>query len=412
MKKTFTVNIGQSIFNIDEDAYDILKKYLISVKKYFNTIDDQGEIIIDFELRIAENFSSKISVNKNIIDLDDVRKMIKIMGTLDDFKEAYGNETNQEKQNNDTYEDRKLYRDSSNRIIAGVGAGIAQYFKIDPIIVRIVLILASLGGLGLIAYIICWIGVPTKDFDVNLRKTFYRDPEENIIGGVAKGMANYLNLDVTLIRVFFFISIFFGGFGLLLYIFLWIFTKEASSIGQKMNMSGYNINLSNIEDFIKKNTAKKNGKESTLTKIFLFPFRLIAPLINTLAKMLIILFRLILFIIITFIAALCFMFLIIILVNLFNLSNNLDIASYHLISVCIGLLLTIGISIIIAAKIMFKRTIVNPYVFAILFFIWLTFLLLNLFSFPDLLINLQEQGFLYDWIVITKNSTGILIDID
>ena len=60
------------------------------------------------------------------------------------------------------------------------------------------------------------------------------------------------------------------------------------------------------------------------------------------------------------------MLLIIILVNIFNLSNNLDIASYHLIS--IGLLLTIGISIIV--EIMFKRTIVNPYVFAILFFLW------------------------------------------
>ena len=67
---------------------DILKKYLISVKKYFNTIDDQDEIIKDFELRIAENFSSKISVDKKSIDLNDVRKMIKIMGTLDDFKEA------------------------------------------------------------------------------------------------------------------------------------------------------------------------------------------------------------------------------------------------------------------------------------------------------------------------------------
>ena len=401
MKKTFTVNIGQSIFNIDEDAYDILKKYLISVKKYFNTIDDQGEIIKDFELRIAENFSSKISVDKKCIDLGDVRKMIEIMGTLDDFKEAYGNEINQETQDNDTYEDRKLYRDSSNRIIAGVASGIAQYFNIDPIIVRILLILASLGGLGLIAYIICWIGVPTKDFDTNLRKTFYRDPEENIIGGVAKGIANYLKIDVTLIRIFFFISIFFGGFGLLLYIFLLIFTKKASSIGQKMNMSGYNINLKNIEDFIKKNTAKKNGKESTFTRIFLFPFRLIAPLINTLAKVLIILFRLILFIIITFIAALCFMLLIILLVNIFNLSNNLDIASFYIISVCIGLLLTIGISIIIAAKIMFKRTIVNPYVFAILFFLWLTFLLLNLFSFPNLLINLQEQGILYDWMEIS-----------
>ena len=37
-----------------------------------------------------------------------------------------------------------------------------------------------------------------------------------------------------------------------------------------MNMSGYNINLSNIEDFIKKNTTKKNGKESTLTTFFYF----------------------------------------------------------------------------------------------------------------------------------------------
>ena len=399
MKKTFTVNIGQSIFNIDEDAYDILKKYLISVKKYFNTIDDQGEIIKDFELRIAENFSSKISVDKKSIDLGDVRKMIKIMGTLDDFKEAYGSEINQETQSNDTYYDRKLYRDSSNRIIAGVASGIAQYFKIDPIIVRILFFLAVLPGL--ITYLIFWLGVPTKDFDPNLRKTFYRDPDDKIIGGVAKGMANYLKIDVTLIRIFFFISIFFGGFGLLLYIFLWIFTNKASSIGQKMNMSGYNVNLSNIEDFIKKNTTKKNGKESTLTRIFLFPFRLIAPLINTLAKVLVILFRLILFIIITFIAALCFMLLIIILVNIFNLSNNLDIASYHLISVCIGLLLTIGISIIVASKIMFKRTIVNPYVFAILFFLWLTFLLLNLFSFPNLLINLQEQGILYDWMEIS-----------
>mgnify|MGYP006434048009 FL=1 len=294
MKKTFTVNIGQSIFNIDEDAYEILKKYLISVKNYFNKIDDQGEIIKDFELRIAENFSSKISVNKKSIDLNDVRKMIEIMGTLEDFKEVDGNDKNQETKSN-ADDDRKLYRDSSNRIIAGVCSGIAQYFKIDPLIVRILFFLAVLPGL--IVYLIFWLGVPTKDFDSNLRKTFYRDPDDKIIGGVAKGIANYLKADVTLIRIIFFISIFFGGFGLLIYIFLWIFTKEAKSIGQKMNMSGYSINLSNIEDFIKKKINKNDNKESTLTAIFLFPFRLLAPLINILAKVLIILFRLILFII-------------------------------------------------------------------------------------------------------------------
>jgi len=395
MKKTFTVNIGQSIFNIDEDAYGILKKYLISVKNYFNKIDDQGEIIKDFELRIAENFSSKISVNKKSIDLNDVRKMIEIMGTLEDFKEVDGNDKNQETKSN-ADDDRKLYRDSSNRIIAGVCSGIAQYFKIDPLIVRILFFLAVLPGL--IVYLIFWLGVPTKDFDSNLRKTFYRDPDDKIIGGVAKGIANYLKADVTLIRIIFFISIFFGGFGLLIYIFLWIFTKEAKSIGQKMNMSGYSINLSNIEDFIKKKINKNDNKESTLTAIFLFPFRLLAPLINILAKVLIILFRLILFIIITFIAALCFMFLIIILANLFNLLENQYATSYLIISFCISLILTIGISIIIACKIMFKRTIVKPYVFAILFFVWLTFLLLNIFSLPNLFINLQEQGLIFEWI--------------
>ncbi|MBT6635430.1 MAG: PspC domain-containing protein [Flavobacteriaceae bacterium] len=395
MKKTFTVNIGQSIFNIDEDAYEILKKYLISVKNYFNKIDDQGEIIKDFELRIAENFSSKISVNKKSIDLNDVRKMIEIMGTLEDFKEVDGNDKNQETKSN-ADDDRKLYRDSSNRIIAGVCSGIAQYFKIDPLIVRILFFLAVLPGL--IVYLIFWLGVPTKDFDSNLRKTFYRDPDDKIIGGVAKGIANYLKADVTLIRIIFFISIFFGGFGLLIYIFLWIFTKEAKSIGQKMNMSGYSINLSNIEDFIKKKINKNDNKESTLTAIFLFPFRLLAPLINILAKVLIILFRLILFIIITFIAALCFMFLIIILANLFNLLENQYATSYLIISFCISLILTIGISIIIACKIMFKRTIVKPYVFAILFFVWLTFLLLNIFSLPNLFINLQEQGLIFEWI--------------
>jgi len=395
MKKTFTVNIGQSIFNIDEDAYEILKKYLISVKNYFNKIDDQGEIIKDFELRIAENFSSKISVNKKSIDLNDVRKMIEIMGTLEDFKEVDGNDKNQETKSN-ADDDRRLYRDSSNRIIAGVCSGIAQYFKIDPLIVRILFFLAVLPGL--IVYLIFWLGVPTKDFDSNLRKTFYRDPDDKIIGGVAKGIANYLKADVTLIRIIFFISIFFGGFGLLIYIFLWIFTKEAKSIGQKMNMSGYSINLSNIEDFIKKKINKNDNKESTLTAIFLFPFRLLAPLINILAKVLIILFRLILFIIITFIAALCFMFLIIILANLFNLLENQYATSYLIISFCISLILTIGISIIIACKIMFKRTIVKPYVFAILFFVWLTFLLLNIFSLPNLFINLQEQGLIFEWI--------------
>jgi len=58
---------------------------------------------------------------------------------------------------------KKLYRSKKNRLIAGVCGGIAEYFGIDPIIVRLItLILVLSAGGGLIAYIIAWIVVPEE----------------------------------------------------------------------------------------------------------------------------------------------------------------------------------------------------------------------------------------------------------
>jgi phage shock protein PspC (stress-responsive transcriptional regulator) len=283
MKKTFTISLGHSVFNVEEDAYEILKMYLDSIKNYFQKMENDSEIISDFELRIAENFSSKLSSGKQYINLSDVKEVIQIMGSLDDFQEIYNdteNETENIKEEKKT--NNKLYRDSSNRIIAGVCSGVAEYFKIDPIIVRVLFFIAV--PLNLIVYIIFWIGIPSKDFDPDLRKILYRDKENGVIGGVSKGLSNYLKIDANIIRVVFVVSLFFGGAGLLFYLLLWIFTKEAKTIGEKMNMSGFNVNLSNIEDFIKKKTKNLNSPENTLTKVFLFPFRLLAPLINAFLK--------------------------------------------------------------------------------------------------------------------------------
>jgi phage shock protein C len=58
---------------------------------------------------------------------------------------------------------KKLYRSKKNRKIAGVCGGIAEYFDIDPIIIRLItLILVLSAGGGLIAYIIGWIIVPEE----------------------------------------------------------------------------------------------------------------------------------------------------------------------------------------------------------------------------------------------------------
>tara|TARA_B110001454_G_scaffold24302_1_gene23857 strand:+ start:788 stop:2047 length:1260 start_codon:yes stop_codon:yes gene_type:complete len=408
MKKTHTINIGHSIFNIDEDAYEILYKYLDSIKTYFNTIDNEGEIIKDFELRIAENFSSKTSDFKKSIDLNDVKNMIKIMGTLDDFKEIYdGVDT---ENNNDKSEvNNKLYRDTSNRIIAGVCSGIAEYFKIDPIIVRVVFFIAV--PLNLIIYIILWLGIPSKDFDPNLRKILFRDKENGIIGGVAKGLSNYLKIDANLIRVFFFGSLFFGGAGLLFYLLLWAFTKEAKTIGQKMNMSGFNINLSNIEDFLKKKTRNLNKSESTIVRIFLFPFRLLAPLVNAILRIVIIFFKAIFIITIGVIAGASGILLLVLLANLFNqeigFSQNDSefyvyellnaVPDYFIIVLGISLVLTILISFLSAIYVMFNRK-SNSYLFMLLFFMWFVFLGFTALSIPGIIIEMQDLDLLPNWI--------------
>ena len=420
MKKTLTINIGHSIFNIEEDAYDILNRYLDSIKNYFNKIDNDLDIIKDFELRIAENFSSKVSSSKQCIDLSDVKEVIEIMGSLDDFKEIY-NDTDTENVKEEK-KSNKLFRDSSNRIIAGVCSGIAEYFKIDPIIVRVLFFIAV--PLNLIVYIIFWTGIPSKDFNPDLRKILYRDKENGVIGGVSKGLSNYLKIDANIIRIVFVVSLFFGGAGLLFYLLLWLFTKEAKTIGQKMNMSGFNVNLSNIEDFIKKKTKNLNSPENTLTKVFLFPFRLLAPLINAFLKIGVFVFKTIFFmfssIFIVFISILLFVFS---TISFKDISSEQDSEFYELLNAVpdyfaifsvLFLLLTIVISIIISFYVLFKKK-SNSYFFMLLIFLWIAFLILIMISLPNIILNMQDLNLLPNWIdgnysFIWKWDDGIMLN--
>lgn len=404
MKKTFTISLGYSIFNVEEDAYEILKRYLASIKNYFQKMGNDSEIINDFELRIAENFSSKLSSGKQYINLSDVKEVVQIMGSLDDFKEIYQEDLKSEDTNEKKNINNKLYRDSSNRIIAGVCSGIAEYFKIDPIIVRILFFIAV--PLNLIVYVIFWIGIPTKDFDPNLRKKLYRDKENGIFAGVAQGISNYLKIDVTVIRVFFVISLFFGGAGLLFYVLLWIFTKEAKTIGEKMNMSGFNVNLSNIEEFIKKKTNNLNSPESTLTKIFLFPFRLLAPLITAFLKIGIFILKTVFFIFSSIFTILVTVLIVILSTILFNeISQNQDpeyyeiintIPDYFIIFSILFLVVNLIISFIISFYVLFNKK-SNPYFFMFMIFLWIAFLIFIIISVPNLILNLQELDHLPLW---------------
>lgn len=159
MKKTFSVNLGNMVYNIDEDAYLMLKEYLDRIETYFAEDKDREDIMNDIEGRISELFSENLGISKQVVTLKDVKKVIEIMG---DPQEIIGTEEPQKKTSSGQYQSRprRLYRDPDDRIIGGVSGGLGAYLGIDPVIIRILFVIFFFVGFGLLIYIIMWIVVP------------------------------------------------------------------------------------------------------------------------------------------------------------------------------------------------------------------------------------------------------------
>ncbi len=161
MKKTFTINISGTVFYIEEDAYEILQKYLVNLKNHFGTDEEGKEILADIEARIAEIFTEKSSDDKRVVTLPMVDEVVTVMGTPEDFAEEQGEEEFEEYPPEATRK-RRLYRDPEHRVLGGVSGGLGAYFNMDPVILRIIFVVLTFltSGAALLAYLILWIAVP------------------------------------------------------------------------------------------------------------------------------------------------------------------------------------------------------------------------------------------------------------
>jgi phage shock protein PspC (stress-responsive transcriptional regulator) len=158
MKITVSINLGGYSFNIDEDAYAELKMYLRNLELHFAREESASEILSDIETRMAEIFRTKITSYKQVINIEDVRQAISVLGTPEDISDS-DEPTSREKFSSPGY--HRMYRDPDNRIIGGVCSGMGAYWNIDPLIVRIIFIALSLaGGIGVIVYLILYIVLP------------------------------------------------------------------------------------------------------------------------------------------------------------------------------------------------------------------------------------------------------------
>ena len=157
MKKTVNTNINGISFVIDEDAYNELDKYLTSIRKHFKNKKGSEEIVSDIEARIAELFQQMLSSKKQVLNIEDVNKVTEQMGQPSDF-EAEPEEENYDAEA--TGFNKRLYRDLNDRMIGGVCSGLAAYFHIDTVWIRLLFVIAVISGLSPLAYIILWVIIP------------------------------------------------------------------------------------------------------------------------------------------------------------------------------------------------------------------------------------------------------------
>ncbi len=207
MNKIINVNLGGYPFTIDEDAYAHLKGYLNTIHTHFKQSEGYDEITGDIESRMAELFSDQMKGSK-IISLQSVKDVIKVMGTPEDFGAAPINET---------YDSNNAYTTTKN-------------------------------------------GKPAK--------RFFRDSEDKILGGVASGMSAYFGIkDPLWLRLGFLIA-FISGFGILVYIVLWILAPETASAADRLAMRGEPININNIAKTVEDEIDGVGERLSNLTHKF------------------------------------------------------------------------------------------------------------------------------------------------
>ena len=158
MKKNFSVNIGGRIFNIDDDAYECLNSYLNRLRNFFAAEQGYTEIIADIEMRIAELLDQQKENGNPVITLKHIEDVIASMGEPDQLSDS---DTEQPRMEPGIKTRGKLYRDPDNRQIGGVAAGIAAWFGIDPVWVRLIFAAFTLFyAVGIIVYAVLWLILP------------------------------------------------------------------------------------------------------------------------------------------------------------------------------------------------------------------------------------------------------------
>lgn len=280
MKTTINITLGGILFFVEEDAYQSLKQYLKLISSHFTKIEGGNDIVQDIEYRMAELLQARLKQRQGVSmpDIDYLKQTVgypkeEDFTTEEEAAEIPLNapEPDAQKFEQPTFNEgefttaqdpfnmgRRLYRDLARKKVGGVLAGLANYFGVETIWLRLGFvffffgfwIIPALPGFVFLAYILFMIVVKGRT-DLPEPKTtgakLYRDPHDKVIAGVSSGVAAFLNIDPTIVRILFFASLFFFGSGFFVYVVLWILAPIAETRSDYLRMRGVPVTVQTME---------------------------------------------------------------------------------------------------------------------------------------------------------------------
>lgn len=157
MKDITRIHIAKVPYNIELPAKKELEKYIDALELYTGDHD----VMEDVEIRITELLLERKVKQDDVITIDDVKAIRTQLGEPKDFLsddeapseivESFENEHS-----------RRLYRNLDTALLGGVLSGVASYFKINPMWIRLIFIILSFASFGLfvLLYIVLWLTIP------------------------------------------------------------------------------------------------------------------------------------------------------------------------------------------------------------------------------------------------------------
>lgn len=250
MKKNITINLCGRLYQIDEDAYELLSQYIDALRNYFMKQEGGEEIANDIEERVAELFDDLKAEGSEAITIEHVQGVIQQIGQLEDIvgeeastavatQQGEAGQAGGAGQEKKAQGGKKFYRDSHNKMVAGVLSGCAQYFGSSVSMWRwgytiICLVWWLLTGVGMLLF--------TLPFDT---------------------LFGFLVLPFT------FIPLLCGLLPLLPYFLVAIFSSEAKTPEDVLKMKGKEVNPQNLaEEVQESNLRKGKQREVTLWDVF------------------------------------------------------------------------------------------------------------------------------------------------